>query len=256
MGSGRRFYRTGLLVMKKAIILLAVFLLIIPQITADDFELQVHIEVEPDVNALIYGSLFTITFIIEYSSPNNIEVTPPEDYEDFLRLDRVIKYARVTGPIVSTIVEFRFIPSRVGRFTLEPFIIECPEGIIETIELALNIRSAGQRLFTPRLRWEGVTQQQQITAGERITLILRADGWNAQQPPPSFFMPEVPQKVILTSLPVSPDEREAGVVIKLLLIPLEAGNFILPARVLQQENVRFEIPVLRLQVISRQSAVN
>ena len=242
--------------MKKTIIILAVFFLAFSQISADDYELQIHIETEPDINALIYGSLFTITFIIEYPSPNNIEVTPPEDYEEFLNLDRVIKYARVTGPIVSTIVEFRFIPRKVGRFTLEPFIVEYPEGITETKELALNIRGAGQRLFTPRLRWEGVTQQQQITAGERINIILRADGWNEQQPPPAFFMPEVPQRVILSSSPVSPEEREAGIVIKLLLIPLEAGSFILPARVLQRDNVRFEIPVLRLQVLSRSRAAD
>ena len=113
---------------------------------------------------------------------------------------------------------------------------------------------AEQRFVTPRLFWEGASRTripQQVTAGDRVTLVLRAAGWNAQSPVPAFFLPEVPQNVILAVLPVTTNERFNGIVIKLTLIPLKEGLFILPARLLQYENTRFEIPELNIQVVNR-----
>jgi len=109
------------------------------------------------------------------------------------------------------------------------------------------------RTIRPRLYWEGPSQ---ITAGERIILTLRASDWNAQLPslesaPSAFFMPAVPKGVILSSQHVSSEERANGIIIKLAFIPLTAGNFYLPARTLQHENIQFDIPALNIRVISR-----
>ena len=111
-----------------------------------------------------------------------------------------------------------------------------------------------QKFFTPRLYWESGNRSavpHQIKTGERITLTLRAAVWNSPDPPPSFFMPEVPQNVILASSPVSQEERFNGIVIKLTLIPLNEGGFNLPARVMEHNAARFEIPELNIQIISR-----
>ena len=113
----------------------------------------------------------------------------------------------------------------------------------------------GQEFITPRLYWEGASRTRvplQIKAGDRVTLVLRAAGWSASAPPPAFFMPEVPLDVILASAPVSADERYNGIIIKLTLIPLKEGVFILPARTLQHENILFEIPLLTIKTVNRE----
>ncbi|MCL2264564.1 MAG: hypothetical protein FWC22_00865 [Treponema sp.] len=111
-----------------------------------------------------------------------------------------------------------------------------------------------QQFFIPRLYWEGINRSavaRQMKAGERITLVLRAAGWNELHPQQAFFMPEVPQNVILASPSVSAEERFNGIVIKLTLIPLKEGEFVLPARVLVHGTTRFEIPELYIQIITR-----
>jgi len=110
-----------------------------------------------------------------------------------------------------------------------------------------NTRSEPE-IAVPQLTWEGVRQP--VTTGERLTLTLRANNWNAPlaSVPPSFFMPEVPQGVILAAQPVTAEERASGILIKLTLIPLVTGSFNLPARTLQHGNTRFEIPALHIRV--------
>jgi len=88
-----------------------------------------------------------------------------------------------------------------------------------------------------------------LAAGKRITLILR--GWFSPQPQPEFFVPEAPMGVILSAQPITAAERQSGIVMKLLLIPLAPGDFHLPARVLQYENTRFEIPALQIRITER-----
>ena len=88
-----------------------------------------------------------------------------------------------------------------------------------------------------------------MAAGERAIFTLRVSR-GTEAPPQEFFMPEVPPGAILAALPVTAAERAGGVVIKLNLVPLD-GDFNLPARVLQYENTRFEIPALHIRVSGR-----
>jgi len=112
-----------------------------------------------------------------------------------------------------------------------------------------------QEVFIIRFNWE---TPQRVTVGERVTLTLRAnssvlftDGNMSAHLPSAFLMPEVPQGVILSQLSLSAEEKASGIIIKLQLIPLAAGDFYLPERIFQQENTRFEIPALNIQVVSR-----
>jgi len=106
-----------------------------------------------------------------------------------------------------------------------------------------------QRYITHTLYWERSALF--IQPGERLTLTLRCNNWNASQPQPAFFLPEVPRGVILSSVPLSAGDRENGIILKLMLIPLTAEEFILPARVLQFNNIRFEIPSLVIRAAAR-----
>ena len=64
-------------------------------------------------------------------------------------------------------------------------------------------------------------------------------------------MPQVPRGVILSQESLTQQERDAGYVLKLTLIPLTAGEFNLAARNLLQEGVRYRIPALRIIIVER-----
>jgi len=103
-----------------------------------------------------------------------------------------------------------------------------------------------KRVTTHVLTWEAARE---MTFKDRQTLALRANELVNRLPPPYFFMPKVPQNVILASAPVTAQERSRGIVLKLTLIPLSAGMFTLPAYTLTyDENTRFQIPALNILV--------
>jgi len=258
MGCGRKIYRTGLLIMKTnmkfrvtlIVFLLIPFLFLHAQEDTDTEEIedpgpQVFTSVNPEIPVI--GRPLTISLIIDYPVPEEVTVIPPS-FASSLTLDRIVKTPRVTGTQVLTVVEYRFIPTRSGRVVLESFTVVCPLGVKETESLILNIRAEGGEplILTPRLVWEGAPRQ--IAVGDRITLVLRASGWSSRRPPPEFFMPPVPQGVILALLPLSEQERAGGIAVKLTLIPLTSGDFRLSARTLRDENVVFTIPALNIQI--------
>jgi hypothetical protein len=126
-----------------------------------------------------------------------------------------------------------------------------PEFIAE--EEILNAEREAQRVRINiiSMYWEGALPQKQIKAGEQIIITLRARNWYSQEPLPAFFMPPVPQGIILSSLDLSAKERADGIAVKFKIIPLAAGDVILPARTLIYENTQFQIPVLNIRANSK-----
>lgn len=225
----------------------AIFFLIIFSSFAQD----VAVTVNPEV--IMSGIPFTVTFIVNYPQAEEVEITAPS-FPPSIVMDRIVKYPWSSGGIrsqIQTVVEYRLIANTSGFITLNSFTIITPEGVTETGSFALSVQSAvpQQRNAAQRLYWDDVRSG--AAAGDRITLVLRSRGNIRNPPPPSFFMPEVPRSVILTAQSVSPEEIQSGVMLKLLLIPLSAGDFILPARVLEYENTRFEIPAFSIRITGR-----
>jgi len=219
------------------------FLLISHAFAEEENELTATSRISP--RTLTVGEQFTLTITLNYPSAEYVNVlTPP--FPPSLNADRFVIFPRIIDSEPHTIIEFRFTANAPGRISLDSFTILTPAGIVDTSPFVFNIYSADSVNFTPRIFWEGAPRT--ITAGERVTLTLRANGWNAQQPPPSFFMPVVPRGVILSLSSVSPEERESGIAAKFTLIPLTSGDFRLPARSLQHGNTRFEIPSLFIRI--------
>jgi hypothetical protein len=258
----RKIYRTGLLMMKTSLLFcITLFFLLIPlsplhaQEDTDTEEIEenpgpdVFMSIDPEIP--VTGKTVTISLIIDYPVPEEVTVIAPS-FAGSLTLDRIVKNPRVTGTRTFTVVEYRLIPERSGRIVLESFTVVCPAGIRESDSLTLNIRGEGEEplVLTPRLAWEGAPRQ--MAAGDRVTLVLRAGGWNSPRPAPEFFMPPVPQGVILALLPLSEQERAVGIAVKLELIPLTHGDFRLSARTVRHEhvngNVEFLIPALNIQI--------
>ena len=234
---------------------LTIFMLLALTVSAQDTEsaqdvqdiLQVLVETRPETP--VTGAPWILTLLIDHGIPDDVTVIAPQ-FAHFLSLDRIVKTPRITGTQIQTVIEYRFIPNNPGRFLLDSFTVITPDGIAETISQILEIRgsSAEQRPLSPRIAWEGSPRQ--MAAGERAVLELRVTDWNSSRPPEGFFMPEVPQGAILVSSPLSAEEKDGGLAVRLILVPLETGDFHLPARVLQHDNVTFEIPALNIRVTS------
>ena len=265
MGPGRKLFRTGLLNMKKFYITLTILLLLCSHVSAQTIITRSRVNVIIDIESIFVNKPFLITFIIDYPEPEEITVIPPL-LPETLFVDKILIMPREVEqrpgtrprprgaePEIQTIVEFTFISRTTGLIPLAGFSIISPENSIETAPIILNVRTEdrGQIIPTYRLTWTGAPRQ--TTAGERVTLTLGFQNISAaadlKPPPPSFFMPVVPRGVILSQSRLLQQEIENGIVLKLTLIPLEAGNFSLPARTIQHENVRFSIPSLQIQVL-------
>ena len=230
--------------MKRTCVFLFIFIFSFCLAEGQEHELKIIVRTNPET--MITGEPFTLTFIIDYAAPEQVNIISPP-LPASLMLDRFIKFPRITESDTQTVAEYRLTANTAGRVSLDSFTIVTPHGIAETGAFALTIRTPGiERTLTARLVWEVPPR---FTVGERAVITLRANNWNAQQPPPSFFMPAVPQNVILSSSPITAQERESGVALKMILIPLAPVNINFPARTLQHDNVRFEIPALNIRVI-------
>jgi hypothetical protein len=206
----------------------------------------VSVETYPDIP--VAGVPWNLTLFVDHNIPDEVTVIAPP-FSTTLRLDRFTKNPRIRGGKLQTVIAYTLIPDRAGSVRIEPFTIRTPAGETKTTALLLNVRSAGTATvpITARLEWEGVPGQ--MTTGERAVFDLRS-----AIPPPApsvlpheFFMPEVPQGVILSSLPLTAEERASGIAIRLSLIPLDR-DLILPAATLRYENIIFEIPALTIRV--------
>jgi hypothetical protein len=234
--------------MKKLVLTLTILFLSLSYINPESTKPGITVRTDPEI--LITGQPFTLTFIIDHPAPEQVNIIIPH-LTDALTLDRFVKYPRLTENDIQTVAEIRLTANNAGRIILNSFTIVTPAGIAETGAFSLTVRNPGsESVISVRFNWEGVPQR--ITTGERIILTLRASNWNNQEPLPSFFIPEAPQGVILSHQPLTAAERENGIAVRLLIIPLTPGNVSLPARVLQSGNIRFEIPALNILAAPRQ----
>jgi hypothetical protein len=209
----------------------------------------------------VVNNTWTLSLIIDYSFPDDVSVIEPS-FTDRFFLERILKYTRTLDTKVQTVFEYNFTLSGSGSFRIESFTVICPDSIIKTNPFNLNIHPVNEKRTHPvvRLSWEMSQKQKsflsetdsfQMTAGERALLVLRVNGLNSysenEYPPQEFFMPAVLQGAILALSPLSAEERNEGIMLKLALIPLK-GDFRLSAKALQYESLIFEIPPLFISV--------
>jgi hypothetical protein len=207
----------------------------------------------------VIKNVWTLSLIVDYPYPDDVSIIEPE-FPFFL--DRIVKYSRTLDTKNKTVFEYSFIPSESGSFIIGAFTVILPDGITRTVPVNLDIRPENEKRTLPviRLFWEinpektSVLSHEdlfQMTLGERALLVLRSNGRNFslpfEYPPQEYFMPDAPEGAILALSPLSEGERNAGIMLKLALIPLK-GDFRLNARTLQYENYIFEIPPLFIRV--------
>jgi hypothetical protein len=197
------------------------------------------------------GSFWTLTILVDHPVPAEIEVRPPPFPAAFTR-DRLLRETRlIQGDDAQyqrwTAVEYSFLLSVPGTFTLGPFEILGPMGSALTAPISITVTGASPE--KSKLAWEGVPPR--LTVGQSAVFALKMILWPANRPlPPSaLFLPVPPRGMILEEVRQG-DSRQAQdrAVLYLHLIPLEAGLFYLPPRRLEYEGIVLEIPPLRIPV--------
>jgi hypothetical protein len=187
------------------------------------------------------GGLWTITFLVDHPRPGEVEVLPPP-WPAALAFDSMRREARFVEQEPWTLVEYRFVIRGSGGIRLGPFEIASPRGRARIGPLSLEVRAA------PRLVWENIPPR--LAVGEALEFSLRLVDRGSGPPPAAAPLPPAPRDCILEALELRPGDREAGRVLRLRLIPLAAGEFVLPAAAASFGNPPLEIPPLRIRVFS------
>lgn len=232
---------------------------------------DVFVRSSPDIP--LAGSQWTLSLFIRHDVPEEVTVFAPP-FTGSLFLDQVLKGPRLVNPATGqalaektaggkepdesgsagsgferwTVMEYRFMLNSPGTVSLDPFAVVTPLGRTETAPLAVNVQKASTAAEFTRLRmvWDNVPAS--LKSGESAVFVLRVNSPDVPLPEAAFFMPSIPQGVVLEQDRLSPDEQTAGLALRLKLIPLVASSFVLPPRQLSRGSVVFEIPALRIPV--------
>jgi len=216
-------------------------------------------------NRPVAGSTWTLTLLIDYSEPNEVNVLAPH-FDSAIFLEQVIKTPCLIDPDTVgagaeslerwTSMEYHFILSSSGTVNFDAFTVITPRGQSTTAPFELNIQRPPNTAVVQNYRfaWEGAPSE--LKTGERAVFSLRYSGANyANSPPqagqflpPAIILPTVPPGYILESIPLTSDETSAGIALKLRLIPLEAAPFALARRQFSHNGAIFEVPALRIPV--------
>jgi hypothetical protein len=205
----------------------------------------VEIEITPEMPKV--GRPLVITLLVDYHVPDAVMVIAPP-FPPPLVFDRLIKAPKSSEGQIKTSVEYLFIPNSHGLYILEPFTVISPFGTVRTqpIVLDVSLPSEEKSVPIPRITWEGAPSR--MTAGEKADFTLRVSGLGLRKPLEDFFTPVVPRGAVLETSPMSTDDKTGVVTVRFSLIPMEAGEFRLNAKTLYYENIRFEVPGLRIHV--------
>jgi len=233
----------------------------------------------------VAGSTWTLTLFIAHDDPGEVDVLAPH-FTGSLLLEQVVKSPRflnlTTGQFSVnysvntevednaassstlsaalpaaferwTAMEYRFVLNNPGTVSFDAFSVITPRGQTKTDPFILNVRRPQNTVESRsyQLAWEGIPSNLKI--GENVVFALRINGWNTADslPETRLFLPPVPPGYILESLPLQPEERLSGIAVKLRLIPLNMGTFVIEKRWFSHDGNNFEIPALRIPVTAR-----
>jgi len=228
----------------------------------------------------IAGATWTLTLFIAHDDPGEVDVLAPH-FTGSLLLEQVVKSPRFLNPATGqfsvnysvntevednaaspaaspmverwTAMEYRFVLNNPGAISFDAFSVITPRGQIKTDPFVLNVRHPQNTVESRsyQLAWEGIPSNLKI--GENVAFALRINDWNTADslPEARLLVPPVPPGYILESLPLQPEEKSSGIALKLRLIPLSLGTFIIEKRRFSHGSNNFEIPALRIPVTAR-----
>ncbi|MDR0723345.1 MAG: hypothetical protein LBF75_11260 [Treponema sp.] len=191
-----------------------------------------------------------VALLVDYPVPGELTVQhPPLPDTLILESIRTRPHQARQNPEsgkVQTMVEFWFIPQQAGPLTLGAFEVRTPDMHYLTESSSWYIQGETKRGYQPVCSW--LRPPQSLRIGERAQVALRLSDWDPGKPWPGteLFLKELPEGVLLEAEPLSPQDRQQGLVLRLKIIPLEGTEFTLQSRRIPYEELSIEIPELRI----------
>ncbi|GHT68176.1 hypothetical protein FACS1894110_15130 [Spirochaetia bacterium] len=258
MDRRRTLHRPGLLID----LLIGLLILILgPFLSAQDFR-SPRVLVQSSPESPTAGSSWTITILVDHPLPSEVQVRlpplPPElSLERMSSAPRLIRKPAGEAEGVAaalgiderwTAVEYQFSLGGADRVVFEPFEVTLPGGRILTAPIILTVRGVPVTGFRPQPGWQNPPAV--LRAGEAAELILTLSGWDPRRalPESRLFLPKTPPGAILDQAPITEGDREQGILLRINVIPLGEGFFVLPQTPVAFEEFTLNVPALRIPV--------
>ncbi|GHV55397.1 hypothetical protein AGMMS49579_18150 [Spirochaetia bacterium] len=232
-----------------------------PLLSAQDFS-SPRVLVQSSPESPTEGSSWTITILVDHPLPLEVQVRlpplPPElSLERMSSEPRLIqKPAGEAEGVAATLgiderwtaVEYQFSLLGAGQVVLEPFEVTLPDGHILTAPITLTVQGIPVTEFSPQPGWKNPPSV--LRVGEAAELILTLSGWESQRalPESRLFLPKTPPGAIFEQAPIIEGDREQGILLRINVIPLGEGFFVLPQTLVAFEEFTLNVPALRIPV--------
>ena len=220
----------------------------------DDF--KILLEFLPD--SVTQNEAFTINLVVSHPNPEEIYVRPP-DFNDMFRMERVrteVRLVRETARSSEryTVFEFLLIPGKAGLQEIGSFEVEVLGKTKTSSPMTVYVQ-AEEKNFKARLAWFGRDGRRVSAAsasiGEAYETALRIILWEqGRSYPETFPVPvEAPENAIVEKLPLSKNDLDTGIVLRLRIVPLDGKTVNINGQAVGYEKSWIEIPALTLKVL-------
>jgi hypothetical protein len=210
-------------------------------------EITATLESSPERPVL--GGVWRISILVDHPFPEEVTIIPPE-LPPSLSFAQSRKEARFVGVSTEqgrrwTLAEFLFVPHRTGDIVLEPFEALVGDSRIWTPAARTTVIAREGEAYHPRLVWDAPPPV--LLIGEAAELTLRVRNRD-----PRMLLRRLPLRLnapveaLLEEIPLTREETEQDLVLRLRLIPLEGSRISLAPFSLDFENLTLEAPAISM----------
>jgi hypothetical protein len=220
-------------------------------------EIATRLESSPERPVL--DGTWRVSILVDHPVPDEVTVIPPElpASLSFAQSRKEARFVRTSGEPGTrwTLVEFLFVPHRTGDIVLGPFeaLVGGSRVLIPGARTTVTTREGAQVEYHPRLVWDAPPSS--IRIGEAAELTLRVLGGDPLKPLRRLPLRlAVPEDALLEELPLTGEESDQGLALRLRVIPLEGNRISLGPFPLPFETLTLEAPVISLSLAPPRSA--
>ncbi|MDR1363405.1 MAG: BatD family protein, partial [Spirochaetaceae bacterium] len=244
------------MLVKNNIIFAYIFLALSFQAGAEEEkkDLKILLEFAPD--AIIQNEPFTLNILVNHPDPDEIYMEPP-DFHGAFTMERMRVETRfvLSSPREGdrwTDFEFLLTAIETGSQRLDPFQITVFEETVKTNPVNVYVRE--EKLDTKiALAWFGEGGRGRVypvRIGDSREVALRITNWRESSVYPAIPLRiEAPQNAIIEGAALSKNDRDAGIILRLKIIPLDEKPIIINRQSVYYEKNPLEIPALQVNVL-------
>ncbi|MDR3123950.1 MAG: hypothetical protein LBU16_09270, partial [Treponema sp.] len=221
-----------------------------PDLPGQDAEMEgIAVMLESSPERPVPGGSWRVSILVDHPIPDEVTVIPPElpPSLTFAQSRKETRFVRTSpeGGTRWTLVEFLFVPHRAGDIVLEPF--EALVGGVRVLTPAARttVSAGAGKDYHPRLAWD--LPPRILAIGEAAELALRVLDGDPQKPLRRLPLRiPVPLGALLEEIPLSGEESDQGLALRLRVIPLEGTRMSLGPFPLRFETLTLEAPALSI----------